>query len=117
MKKGLTLIEVFVALLIISILAITVTGVFSGCGRRGHNKASENLKNYLSTMYPSSRFEIISSTCTGTDSDGDGYISCSALIENLKDKSLIRENLECASSILPFNEGCRVPKLGIKVPL
>lgn len=47
--------------------------------------------------------------CAGSDSDGDGYISCT-IIEVLKDGDTRIHNKECAGAY-NLNESCRDPKL------
>jgi hypothetical protein len=47
--------------------------------------------------------------CAGSDSDGDGYISCT-IVENLKNGETKLHNVECAGAY-NLNESCRQPKL------
>ena len=49
--------------------------------------------------------QISGLSCAGTDSDGDGYVSCTIA---KTDGSLLA--IECAGA-LTMNRGCRVPKL------
>ena len=42
------------------------------------------------------KWKVFASTCAGTDSDGDGYISCTANIQ-IRDREAVEKYLECAS--------------------
>ena len=97
--KGFTLIELMI---VISILGIVGAILFRACG--GVNlgsaeHAQENATKYLNNM----GYEFKGVSCTGTDSDGDGYISCDV---NLSDGNRLR--LDCASGgVMTRTEGCK----------
>lgn len=51
--------------------------------------------------------------CAKTDSDGDGYVSCTAALV-MADGSTKLEAIECAR-VMTINEGCRMQKPGVTV--
>lgn len=52
-------------------------------------------------------------SCAKTDSDGDGYVSCTLSVEQANGESKV-EAIECARA-LTINDGCRMQKPGVTV--
>lgn len=76
-EHGFTLIELMVVIAIIGIIAVFVLPLVGNVGNiRGSGaEASIAAKAYYTNQYPEySDFRV---TCAGSDSQGDGYISCS----------------------------------------
>lgn len=103
MKKAYTLIEVIVVVVIVLILG---TVVFRGCSNRGP-AAEESMREYIGKLYPGR--EIIGIACTNVDTDGDGYISCTATIDTDNGPNVVERqiNAQCATGILSVNSGCK----------
>lgn len=115
MKKGWTLIEVIIIIAIIAIvLAVAIPIATAGCSAKGTSPEQE-MQKYLSTLYPN--YTVVGISCTSQDSDGDGYVSCSATLEDPSNPGkIVRESAECANSY--FYGGCKIamPKLGNNQP-
>lgn len=63
----------------------------------------EVAKGYARSYASDLGYSVIGVACTGTDSDGDGYISCTVRVKD--DEPLI---LQCASgSAASFTAGCK----------
>lgn len=105
MKKGMTMVEIMIALAILAIAASILFGA-AGATCVGHkDSAQASLVQYGTEM----GYEIVSSSCVNKDTDGDGYVSCTA---KLKSGEVL--NVECVGwqgTSCVKNEGCRTPKL------
>lgn len=105
-NKGFSLIELMITVAVIGAF-IVVIGLASGLATRGanHNSAVEYAKQWAKDMSISPS----GIDCTGVDSDGDGYVSCS-VAEKHSDGTTEIHPIECAKW-LTINSGCRTPKL------
>lgn len=96
------------------VLMIVALVSLAGCG--GSKKAATvNMDNYIHEM----GWQKVGGSCAGSDSDGDGYISCTARVRD-KDGPEHQEVLECGSGeIGRLTEGCKpkVPTLISTVPV
>jgi len=72
-RKGFTLIELIIIIAIFGITAAVLVPMFIGDIKE---EAEAGMLNYVSILYPN--FSDIKCNCTGKDSDGDGYVRCSA---------------------------------------
>ena len=56
-------------------------------------------------------YEVVGVSCTGTDTDGDGYVSCTLQVKGHQDPIA----LECTRGEFTFTSGCKVamPKLRV----
>lgn len=106
MRKAFTLIELIVVVAIVAILIALVVGGVRGCAGRGA-VAEDSMREYVGKLYPGR--EIIGVACTNIDSDGDGYISCTATIDTDSGPSVVERqiNAQCATGFLSFNSGCK----------
>lgn len=106
MRKAFTLIEVVIVGAIIAVFALLVVAGVRGCVNRGPAAESE-MREYVAKLYPGR--EIIGVACTNVDTDGDGYISCTATIDTDSGPAVVERqiNAQCASGILSFNSGCK----------
>jgi hypothetical protein len=79
--------------------------VFTYCGRTYDSRetAEANAKRWLAEMH----IEYKGVSCAKRDTDGDGYVSCTASVEKSGAPHLMP--LECAGNV-SFNDGCRVPR-------
>ena len=64
--------------------------------------AESELTEYLAKMYADKT--VLGQDCVGRDTDGDGYVSCTARVKG-KDTPEETLALECASTLL--NSGCK----------
>ncbi|MDO8425368.1 MAG: hypothetical protein Q7T01_02545 [bacterium] len=71
-----------------------------------HAKAESELTEYLADMYPD--HAIPGKQCTRRDTDGDGYISCDARVQNANGAEE-KLTVECASTF--FNSGCKTKSM------
>jgi prepilin-type N-terminal cleavage/methylation domain-containing protein len=106
MRKAFTLIELIVVVAIVAILIAIVAGGVRGCANRGP-AAEESMREYVAKLYPGR--EIIGVACTNVDTDGDGYISCTATIDTDDGPSVVERqiNAQCATGFLSWNSGCK----------
>ena len=101
-------------MIVIAILAILFVGVVGTFGARGcgglagsKEKARANMTAFANEM----GWKLVGGTCAGTDSDGDGYISCTANIQEVEGAPPVVKAIECASgSAVSITEGCRLAK-------
>lgn len=105
MRKAFTLIELIVVVAIVLVLVLLVVGGVRGCTGRG--AAEDSMREYVGKLYPGR--EIIGVACTNIDSDGDGYISCTATIDTDNGPNIVERqiNAQCATGFLSFNSGCK----------
>lgn len=56
-------------------------------------------------------YKVVGVACTSTDTDGDGYVSCSVRVEGKADPLA----LECTRGEATFTDGCKValPKMRV----
>jgi preprotein translocase subunit YajC len=110
-RVALTTIELIALVGIVVIIIIFVISIMSRL-QSGKN-AEEDMRNYVSNLYPGR--EIIGVSCVKVDSDGDGYVSCTATVDldngpNVQEKMVAAE---CAGGFANFNEGCRPMKMTV----
>ena len=97
-KKGFTLIELMVVIVILGILA---SFIFSGIQNFDFRSddikpyAEESMRSYVKTLYP--ELMQVNVKCSNIDSDYNGYVRCTATGLNSKEK---RETIiaECDDS-------------------
>lgn len=109
-RKGFTLIELMVVMSIIAILvAILYTTFAMARGSQGmqHDYAQQQWTQWLNNNYSPVGYRVVASECVSRDTDGNGYVSCTATLTNDKG-DIKRENMEC--SAWSSNEGCRQSK-------
>ncbi|MCX6714817.1 MAG: type II secretion system protein [Candidatus Uhrbacteria bacterium] len=107
MKKGFTLIELMIVLAIISILAVVVGGMFRGCSAVSGSKqeAMATMRTYATEM----GWKMVGGTCADTDSDGDGYISCTINVQEVEGAPPVAKALQCASgAAISRTGGCKL---------
>jgi hypothetical protein len=108
-KHGYSVIEILTVIAFIGIIFIMIVGVFGRCtasvSGADHKAAEVAAKQWSSQM----GFKPVGISCTGIDSNEDGYVSCSiAVLKNDGTPSMIP--IECAGSFT-VNSGCRAARL------
>lgn len=98
-RKGTNLIEILIIAAIILILGVIVTGRFNGTldGTNIHDDARRHLVQL--------GYTIEGLTCANTDSDNDGYVSCTARVKEMPTPYAF----ECGTGWYGTG-GCRQPK-------
>lgn len=114
MKKGVLLGGGAFGVLFIGVFGLVLVG--SGCSTcasisGSHQREAESQARAWTEEIG---MKVKAITCAGTDSDGDGYVSCT-IVEDLGDKGTKMHSMECAGAY-NLNQGCRVPKLQIRQP-
>lgn len=108
-KRGFTLMELLIVVTFVGIAFIMIIGVFGRCtasvSGSDHKAAETAAKVWSSQM----GFKPVGISCTGMDTNGDGYVSCSiAVLKNDGTPSMIP--IECAGSFT-INNGCRAARV------
>ncbi|MBI4449497.1 hypothetical protein HY634_00380 [Candidatus Uhrbacteria bacterium] len=86
-------------------LALVATLVVLAAGKSyffDERNAESELRDYLGTMYADKT--VLGQDCVGRDTDGDGYVSCTARVKG-KDGPEETLALECAAGFM--NSGCK----------
>lgn len=106
MRKAFTLIELVVLVSIVFIVIAMIVIGLRGCTGRA-TAAEDSMRNYIGKLYPDR--EIIGVVCTNVDTDGDGYVSCTATIDTDNGPSVVERqiNAQCATGFLSWNSGCK----------
>lgn len=95
-------VEVAICLALIAGLVIVFVGrCAANVDGSTHDAATKSAEAYLKEL----GVEAGHISCAGTDSDGDGYVSCTVAKPNGE-----LFGIECAGAIT-MNSGCRIPKL------
>ncbi|MDO8598679.1 MAG: hypothetical protein Q7S02_01065 [bacterium] len=92
---------------VIAAVVLVVVSVFFKSYLFDERFARSELSEYLTSMYADR--VVLGTQCTGRDTDGDGYVSCTARVRG-KDSPEELLALECASDV--FNSGCK-PRIGV----
>lgn len=88
------------------IRSLLIAALLLGCG--DVEKAKAAARTYATDL----GYKVVGVACTGTDTDGDGYMGCSVRVEG-SDAPIA---LECESGGFgSFTQGCKValPKLNV----
>jgi hypothetical protein len=86
------------------LLLLVMAVLIGGCTRGSVKKATtESAKKYVAEM---GYGDFIGSSSTGTDADGDGYVSIDVRVKNHAggEETL---NLECTYTYVGFTTGCK----------
>lgn len=105
------LLEILAVIAILSIVLALAFGVIStGCGRFNQaGQAKDAMTAYTQELIGVPPKGV---TCMQVDTDGDGYVSCTAsYVENGETKTLAAD---CAvKGVLTFNRGCKPKVLAV----
>ena len=90
-----------ITITIITIILIVVGGIigFSKCNGGDHKSAEREFKAWAKDLH----MGYDGMTCNGHDSDGDGYVSCTYMVDGEP------HTVECAGAF-NMQHGCRTPK-------
>lgn len=114
-KYGFVEIEVILAWVAAFLILLMLAGSFTGCVRNftGANKthAINEFTSWVNSQYPAPCYQIQGMVCNDWDSGGDGYVSCSATIDDTKNDETERLSVECAGWL---NGGCREQRIGVR---
>jgi len=106
-QTGFTVIELLIVMVVIFIFAAAIGGGFSSCAYadEARARADHDAVMHIRTLHPS--WTEVHSTCQATDSDGDGYVTCSIAAKNSAGAE-VEEPLECRHSVFfDYSRGCR----------
>lgn len=107
-RAGLSLVELMIVVSILAVLFLICGGgvwrattTMSGAQQQD---ATAQAITYGRTLYG----ETATAICVRSDSDGDGYVSCTLVYDGANGK--VNQAIECAAGFT-INEGCRIPKM------
>lgn len=104
-NRGFTLLELMIVVFVIGFIAVVIlmlTG--ASCGEwRG---TGEHAEGAARTHAKKLDWKVKGIACAGVDTDGDGYISCTLVLEDGSERSL-----ECASGGMGIASGCKTAPL------
>jgi prepilin-type N-terminal cleavage/methylation domain-containing protein len=119
MNKGFTLVELLIVVAVVGILSLvglTLVGGLVGSNVDG-DAAATNMTQYVQDLYP--EYTSIRASCTNADTDGDGYVRCTATALDSKGVRITTPlTAECTGNISTnawgvfVNEGCAPIKHG-----
>ena len=110
-RSGFTLVELLIVIAIVCILLSIVGSAFGGCdaitgfARERRARAENDAKSYVQQLHPS--YTNTRALCQSTDSDNDGYVTCT-VISTVNGTDTPEEGIECRASVyFDFARGCR----------
>jgi flagellar basal body-associated protein FliL len=96
-----SLVEIMIVVAMIGILGVVGSAMFggNGCGLMGSSEAAKaEARRHAQEL----GWDVQGIACTGIDSDGDGYIACTVVLQDGSER-----NLECASGGITWTSGCK----------
>ncbi len=114
-SRGFTLVEFLIVVAILGLLGVVginaLGGGCSGCARGSKADATEAAKEYATDL----KWEIVAISCAHSDSDNDGYISCTLRVKESSEGPSVEKYLDCASGAFGSKTGgckVRMPQYG-----
>jgi prepilin-type N-terminal cleavage/methylation domain-containing protein len=105
--RAFTLVELIIVLAIIAVILGAGGFFFRSCGRSQNKEHAEKQAMQFAKLFVNNDAIKYSVSCQETDSDNNGYVSCTAMIYRTPEHTEPLE-LECASKwSLSTGEGCR----------
>jgi hypothetical protein len=91
-SKGLTVVELMVGMVALFVLGV-IAAAFMGVFKIEHQDVlRDNMQKYSVSM----GYTFLGGSCSGVDSDGDGYVSCDARVQEGVDSRAIA--LDCETT-------------------
>ena len=113
MRHGFSVLEIMIVVFIVATFGVIITANVGGCVTTTERSttAERNARAYSASL----GLEITGATCSGADSDGDGYTSCTVVLPGGQMKAI-----ECGYdrpvAILGQNVGCKVAVPSLMMP-
>lgn len=104
---GSTLTAAIIIVIFIAIAGIGIARCSTGASGEDHEAAEKGAREFAQQM----GLKATGVSCAKTDSDGDGYVSCTLALSQ-PDGTTKLEAIECAR-VVTFNQGCRMQKPGM----
>ena len=100
-------------LLTITILLATALAGCTSCIGADTSEAEGYAKTFVAKNFPGQ--QVVNIECQNADSDGNGYVSCTASVKDAKGNTVLHP-LECVATYFWQGRwamsGCRTPKVG-----
>lgn len=106
-QSGFTLVELIIVLVVIGMIGSMFLNCDAVTGFAGERRArAENdAKTYVRELHPS--WTNTRALCQSTDSDNDGYVTCT-VISTMNGTDTPEEGIECRASVyFDYARGCR----------
>ena len=112
--RGFTLIELMILIAIVGILTGGLIFATRGCGRAANKKhAEEQATSFTKDKYLHNENVPFDVSCQETDSNDNGYVSCTSIIHRSFSEKPEVLDLECSSKwSISTGEGCRLARFG-----
>jgi len=96
--------DTFVVRILLLLFSLLISGMGIGCSRQ--SAAEDAMRSYMQKLYPEAK--SIAASCSNVDTDGDGYIRCSATyLDAAGNRTAVPVEAECAAGgWFASNRGC-----------
>ena len=96
--------DTFVVCILLLLFSLLISGMSSGCSRQ--SAAEDAMRSHMQKLYPEAK--SIAASCANVDTDGDGYIRCSATyLDATGNRTVVPIEAECAvGGWFARNRGC-----------
>lgn len=107
-NHGLTLIQLMVGIAGAAVAVVVAVTFVTSCGEwRG---TAEHAEAAARTHADKLGWKVKGIACTGADTDADGYISCTLVLEGGSERAL-----ECASGGMRDTQGCKKAPMDVHI--
>ena len=107
-EGGFTLAEMMIVFVIIVIFGTIVSAGCQSCGYadEARNRSNNDALAYVRELHPN--WTEVRAACQSTDSDNDGYVSCTIVAKRPDGSETQDEGIECRHSVyFDYARGCR----------